>query len=358
LKSYSRRSSKRFGAATPMRREGRMSFPSRTAQVVAELARLINVWRENGLGPVRPAVLRHWARHTAARTGRPPASEEAIALLLKLRLASVSAAGDLTPAEPLRMAGGCSALDRLEPPLNQIVFERMLDVPSFADLIETALAAAEVKAGVAAVSFRNLAPADLSNPAWYWLQQLRLAEHEKGRLVLDPCLSALIVTTAPARRVVSPEELEERLSLQKERACLAEDYVYGLEKLRLAEAGAAHLADDITLVARIDVAAGYDILSFEVSGAPRYIEVKSCAGRRTSFHLTPNERGAAGRERFAYWLAWVGWAMRLPHEAPEVAWFQDPSPLFDGSDPAWSVEPDGLLVRRVGNDRHLCERVD
>jgi hypothetical protein len=234
----------------------------------------------------------------------------------------------------------------------------MLDVASFADPIEAALAAAEVKAGVAAVSFRHLPPADLSNPAWYWLQQLRLAEHTSGRLVLDPYLSGLVATTPPARRAVSPEELEERLSLQKERACLAEDYVFELEKRRLTAAGAALLADDVTLVARIDVAAGYDILSFEASGAPRFIEVKSCAGRRTSFHLTTNEREVAGRERPAYWLAWVGWAMRLPHGEPEVAWFRDPSPLFDGSDPAWSVEPDGLLVRRVGDDRHLCERVD
>jgi hypothetical protein len=54
----------------------------------------------------------------------------------------------------------------------------------------------------------------------------------------------------------------------------------------------------------------------------------------------------------------MGWAMRLPHGAPEVAWFRDPSPLFDGSDPAWSVEPNGLLVRRVGDDHHLRERVD
>jgi hypothetical protein len=335
-----------------------MNFPSRTAEVIAELARLINVWRENGLGPVRPAVLRHWARHTAARTGKPPAPDEAIALLRTLRLASVNKAGDLTPAEPLWPAGTCSVLDRLDPPLNHIVFERMLDVPSFADPIETALAAAEIRAGVAAVSFQDLPPADLSNPAWYWLQQLQLAEHARGRLVLDPYLSSLVVTTPPARRAVSPEELEERLSLQKERSCLAEDYVFALEKRRLREAGTALLADDVTLIARIDVAAGYDILSFEASGAPRFIEVKSCAGRRTSFHLTANEREVAGRERPAYWLAWVGWAMRLPHGEPEVAWFRDPSPLFDGSDPAWSVETDGVLVRLVGDDHHLCERVD
>src|SRR5262249_44735995 len=151
--------------------------------------------------------------------GRPPAPEEGIPLLRKLRLASINEAGDLMPAESLRAAGACSVLDRLDPPLNHIVFERMLDVPSFAELIEAALEAAEVKAGVAAVSFRDLPPADLSNPAWYWLQQLRLAEHAGGRLVLDTYLSGLNVTTPPARRAVSPEELEERLSLQKERAC-------------------------------------------------------------------------------------------------------------------------------------------
>jgi hypothetical protein len=138
---------------------------------------------------------------------------------------------------------------------------------------------------------------------------------------------------------------------------LVEDYVFKLEKERLTEAGAARLAVDVTLVARVDVAAGYDILSFEVNGAPRFIEVKSCAGRRTSFHLSRNEREVAGRERSAYWLAWVGWATRLPHSTPEITWFPDPAPLFDGSDPAWVVEPDGLLVIRVGDDSHLCKQM-
>jgi hypothetical protein len=325
-----------------------------TAEVVIELARLINVWRENGLEPVRPAVLRHWARHTAARTGKPPAPELAISLLRKLSLASVEAGGALAPTAPLQPAGPCPTLDRLGSPLNHIVFERMLDLPLFAEPIEAALALVEVKGGIVAVSFRDLSPTDLLNPAWLWLQHLHLAEYAAGQLVLDPFLSGLVVSTPPARRSISPQELEERLLLQKERACWAEDHVAALERRRLTEAGAEHLAKDVTLIARIDVAAGYDILSFEVTGAPRFIEVKASAGRRTSFHLSANEREVAGRERSAYWLAWLGWATRLPHSDPEVAWFRDPAPLFDGSDPAWVVEPDGLLVRRVGDDSHLA----
>jgi hypothetical protein len=340
----------------PKGRGCRMNSTSGSAEVIPELARLINIWCENGLETVRPAVLRHWARHTAARTGRPPAPEQAIPLLWKLRLASVAATGALVATDALRSASPCPTLDRLEPPLNRLVFERMLELPAFAEPIGAALALAEVRKSLIAVSFHELPQSELTNPAWIWLQHLRLADHAAGELVLDPFLAGLVVTTPPAHRSVSPTELEERLSLQKERACLAEDYVVALEKRRLIEAGFARYAEEITLIARVDVAAGYDILSFEVTGAPRFIEVKSCAGRRTSFHLSRNEREVASHERSAYWLAWVGWAMRLPHADPEVAWFRDPAPLFDGSDPAWAVEPDGLLVRRVGDDSHLCQR--
>jgi hypothetical protein len=239
----------------------------------------------------------------------------------------------------------------------QLFYSRPGFSNSLSGPIDAALAWAAVKGGVVAVSFRDLPPNELTNPALLWLQHLRLAEHAGGELVLNPFLAGLVVTMPPARRSVSPKELEERLLIQKERACLAEDYVVALEKRRLAEAGVACLAEDITLIARVDVGAGYDILSFEVTGAPRLIEVKSCAGPRTSFHLSRNEREVAGRGRSAYWLAWVGWATRLPYSAPEVAWFRDPAPLFDGSDPAWVAEPDGLLIRRVGYDGHLCRRM-
>src|SRR5260370_34521456 len=163
----------RYGTPSPKARGDSMNAPTGTADSITELARLINVWRENGLEPVRPAVLRYWARHTAARTSKPPAPELAIPLLRKLRLAFVDLDGALAPATPLQPAGSCSALDRLDPPLNRVILERMLELPLFAESIDAALASAEVNGGVVVISFRDLSPAALENPSCLWLQHRR-----------------------------------------------------------------------------------------------------------------------------------------------------------------------------------------
>src|SRR5260370_10649150 len=112
----------RYGTPSPKARGDSMNAPTGTADSITELARLINIWRENGLETVRPAVLRYWARHTAARTGKPPAPELAIPLLGKLRLASLEVDGALAPTAALQPAGPCPALDRLDPPPNRILF--------------------------------------------------------------------------------------------------------------------------------------------------------------------------------------------------------------------------------------------
>ena len=81
---------------------------------------------------------------------------------------------------------------------------------------------------------------------------------------------------------MSQTELEERLRLQRDRAALAEEYVLNLERERLRAAGKGELADEATRVSIDDVMAGFDIRSFEVTGPPRHIEVKSSAGRASS----------------------------------------------------------------------------
>jgi hypothetical protein len=81
-----------------------------------------------------------------------------------------------------------------------------------------------------------------------------------------------------------------------------ESFVVDLERRQLTEAERADLARKVRWVAAEDGdGAGYDVLSFDLSGRTRLIEVKTTNGSaRTPFYLSSNERAMA-EERPAEW---------------------------------------------------------
>lgn len=83
---------------------------------------------------------------------------------------------------------------------------------------------------------------------------------------------------------------------------LGEEFVLRIERERLAAAGRDDLARQIRWVAAEDGdGAGYDVLSFNVSGRERLLEVKTTNGPvRTPFFLSRNERELAS-ERPCEW---------------------------------------------------------
>lgn len=69
-----------------------------------------------------------------------------------------------------------------------------------------------------------------------------------------------------------------------------EHYVLMFEEWRLRTLGCAHLAKKIEHTANDDDAAGYDVLSYEVDGRERFIEVKTTAyARETPFYVSQQE---------------------------------------------------------------------
>lgn len=83
-----------------------------------------------------------------------------------------------------------------------------------------------------------------------------------------------------------------------------ERFVLNYERARLIAAGKDSLAADIDHVAETrGDQAGFDILSFETSGADRLIEVKTTGfGRYTPFFVTANELAVSRRKQGAYHL--------------------------------------------------------
>jgi hypothetical protein len=69
-----------------------------------------------------------------------------------------------------------------------------------------------------------------------------------------------------------------------------EEFVLQYEQWRLRQHNCGRLADKIEHIASVNDAAGFDILSFEVDGAERYIEVKTTSyAKETPFYLSRSE---------------------------------------------------------------------
>lgn len=75
------------------------------------------------------------------------------------------------------------------------------------------------------------------------------------------------------------------------------------EQKRLRDAGRNDLAARVEHVALSDSAAGYDILSFELDGSEKFIEVKTTTGlASTSFYISENEVSVSRELQERFWL--------------------------------------------------------
>lgn len=107
---------------------------------------------------------------------------------------------------------------------------------------------------------------------------------------------------ARLRRLVRKFDPVERDRRNRLLGKAGEEFVIEIERKRLADADRSDLARKVRWIAVEDGdGAGYDVLSFEVSGRESLIEVKTTNGSaRTPFFLTRNERDMAA-ERPAEW---------------------------------------------------------
>lgn len=125
---------------------------------------------------------------------------------------------------------------------------------------------------------------------------------EKVRPGAKPSLSALTKAPAPSAKRSRTASKPPRGARQVDFAAVdernralgasGEEWIVGYEKLRLQDEGRPDLAEQVRWVSKHDGdGAGYDILSFETSGAERYIEVKTTnQGPNAPFLISRNEK--------------------------------------------------------------------
>jgi hypothetical protein len=138
------------------------------------------------------------------------------------------------------------------------------------------------------------------------LQQLKIANFVKGNIIIKKREWMLI-----AKLIWSRPEIDEAsfiASLEERRKCgrLAEEHVANFEKQRLIELQREDLAKLVKRISTQDVAAGYDILSFNGKKSTykpdRFIEVKGCLKDEIVFYITDNEKEHAKLLSKKYWI--------------------------------------------------------
>lgn len=126
------------------------------------------------------------------------------------------------------------------------------------------------------------------------------------------------------RAKLTPEEYEAIRRRCEENGALGEQLVLEYERKRMRRLGQPHLAERVTWVSRSSVGEGYDILSFNKTGAKRFIEVKSTIGTRNSFEMSYNEWSFAAANASSYGVYHV---KKVRSNTPEIVEIGNPVPL-------------------------------
>jgi hypothetical protein len=117
---------------------------------------------------------------------------------------------------------------------------------------------------------------------------------------------AALASALRVQRRMTLAELEAILQMRREQGQAAELWVLEYERMRLRNAGCEVEARAVSIVSDTDVAAGYDIESFngtsEDLSPDRFIEVKSTAGGALVFIWSQNEYAKSREFGDRYWI--------------------------------------------------------
>lgn len=157
------------------------------------------------------------------------------------------------------------------------------------------------------------------------LQSLFAVRYCAGVLIMAPGDYDGIIDVLGTSAVVSEEELLRVLELQRIRAVAAENHVMEMEIRRLTDGGRGDLAGLVERIASRDVAAGYDIRSFELDGSDRLIEVKSSTNIALRFFLSSNECRFLHEHDSTAWIYFVPRVHELPYLSRPIVAIPNPS---------------------------------
>jgi hypothetical protein len=125
--------------------------------------------------------------------------------------------------------------------------------------------------------------------------------------------SIIVYEQSKPRRLISEERFREIQKIREQTGLAGENWVLGYEQKDLSSKGYSSLAQNVKRISENNLAAGYDVLSFEVEGTEKFIEVKTTALSRKEFFLSSNELEVAKEFKNQYWIYFISEIFGIPN---------------------------------------------
>lgn len=146
--------------------------------------------------------------------------------------------------------------------------------------------------------------------AVHLLGKLGVLLETDGVLMVAPEYLASVVQLLADRHGTTEGDLSKAIQAKREFSIQAEEAIVKYERGRLRALGREAEASLVRRISQLDVAAGYDVESFDgdkrLFDYDRFIEVKASQGADLRFFWTANERRAAEKLGNRYWIYFVG----------------------------------------------------
>jgi len=137
-------------------------------------------------------------------------------------------------------------------------------------------------------------------------QQLRVAKYAEGNIIVEKDDKEWLISIVSSKLNIDIDNLLNLIDLEKRCGILAEEFVLRMEKERLIKSGRQDLAKLVRRISDQNIAAGYDILSFDGAKShfspDRFIEVKGTSNNQVLFYISKNEIEMARRMQGKYWI--------------------------------------------------------
>lgn len=114
--------------------------------------------------------------------------------------------------------------------------------------------------------------------------------------------SIVVYQQSKPKFAISEERFRAIQKTREQIGLAGENWVVKHEKSNLKDNGYSELADKVERISQTNVSAGYDVLSFEVSGSEKFIEVKTTALSKAEFFLSSHELDIAKEFKHRYWI--------------------------------------------------------
>lgn len=114
--------------------------------------------------------------------------------------------------------------------------------------------------------------------------------------------SVIVYQQSKPKFSISEERFKAIQKTREQIGLAGENWVVDYEKGTLKNNGYVDLANKVERISQTDISAGYDVLSFEMSGDEKFIEVKTTALSKTEFFLSSYELEIARKFKRRYWI--------------------------------------------------------